>query len=262
MTGSWPLKNKKVLVPRGEKQAKTFSELVEKYGGVPVEIPLIAFRPIKVHSELQLLLQQLGRYDWIIFTSNVAVETFFSFLSGDSAALLPKIAVIGKKTEQVLRDRGVNVEFTPSAYVAETFISEFSAKVHRGMNIFIPKGNLAREYIAEHLRLKGANVDEAVVYETYMPEENRTKLAEMVLKKELDILLFTSPSTVDHFMDVIKENHLDNQLAHCLIGCIGPVTEKKLVSYGLKVHASPKVYTVEEMVKSMITYLEEKGRGV
>lgn len=262
MINALPLKNKKVLVPRGEKQAKAFSKLLEKYGGIPVEIPLIAFRPVRPGPSLRMILENLHRYDWIIFTSKVAVETFLSFLPVLAESSLPKIAVIGKKTEEVLHNEGLNVFFTPSAYVAETFVSEFSPYVNSGMNIFIPKGNLAREFIAESLRDRGASVDEEIVYETYMPDESRTKLSHLMAKKELDILLFTSPSTVDHFMEVIQENHLESKLSGCLIGCIGPVTEKKLTTYGLPVHASPKVYTVEEMVKSMINYIEENNGGI
>ncbi len=262
MTTPLPLKNKKVLVPRGEKQAKAFVKLIEKYGGIPVEIPLIAFRPIVRTPKLERFLQRLNQYDWVIFTSNVAVETFLSFLGKDALARLPKIAAIGKKTAHVLSSKGLNVEFLPSQYVAETFVSEFSPCIRPGMNILIPKGNLAREYIGASLRKNGAIVDEAVVYETYLPKESRTRLAEMITAEKLDILLFTSPSTVDHFIGIISECGLKDHLAGSLIGCIGPITEKRLISSGLPVHASPKVYTVEEMVKCMITYLEEKNRGV
>jgi uroporphyrinogen-III synthase len=78
----------------------------------------------------------------------------------------------------------------------------------------------------------------------------------MLVKKQLDILLFTSPSTVDHFMETVSRYKLDNLLKDCIFGCIGPSTEKKLRAYGLPVHASPKEYTVKEMVKSTIAYLE------
>jgi uroporphyrinogen-III synthase len=80
----------------------------------------------------------------------------------------------------------------------------------------------------------------------------------MIAKDQLDILMFTSPSTVDHLMSVVEEFQLKKHLETCLIGCIGPVTENKLKSYGLTVHASPKVYTVEEMINSMNSYIEEK----
>jgi uroporphyrinogen-III synthase len=254
---SLPLCNKKVLVPRGANQAKSFSQLLKRYGGIPVEIPLIAFRPRAISKELNEYLTLLHTYDWVIFTSNVTVETFLTFVEKEQLGTSSKIAVIGKRTEKVLEEKGLKVEFSPTEYVAEAFVDEFLPFIRSGMKVLIPKGNLARDYIADSLRKNGAIVDEAVVYETYMPEESRSKLAFAMENEGLDILLFTSPSTVEHFMDVIIELGLESCLNECLIGCIGPSTEKKLKSYNLKVHASPKVYTVEEMIKSMNTYLIE-----
>jgi uroporphyrinogen-III synthase len=245
------------LVPRGENQAKSFSQLVERYGGIPIEIPLIAFRPIEKNQRLHKALLALDTYDWIIFTSNVTVETFFSFLKKEVVGdTFPKIAVIGKKTAEILMEMGQSPEFVPSAYVAETFVEEFIPLIDKGARVLVPKGNLAREYIANSLTEVGAHVDEVVIYETYMPAESRMKLAGMLAENKLDILTFTSPSTVDHLMDVVKEYRLDDHVKKCIIGCIGPVTEKKLRAYGLTVHASPEVYTVKEMINSTIAYLD------
>ncbi|WHY65881.1 uroporphyrinogen-III synthase [Neobacillus sp. SuZ13] len=257
MTQTLPLLDKTVLVPRGEGQAKSFSQLVERYGGIPIEIPLIAFRPIEKNQRLHNALMTLDTYDWIIFTSNVTVETFFSFFKKKEAGhSFPRIAVIGKKTAEVLETMEFSPEFVPSAYVAETFVEEFSPLLDRGARVLLPKGNLAREYIARSLTERGAQVDEVIIYETYLPDESRDMLARKLADQQLDILTFTSPSTVDHLMAVVKEYGLDMQLGNCLIGCIGPVTEKKLHDYGLTVHASPKEYTVKEMINSMIAYIE------
>lgn len=257
MIKSLPLLDLKVLVPRGKDQAKSFSQLVERYGGIPIEIPLIAFRPIKKNQLLHEALRALDTYDWIIFTSNVTVETFFSFLKEEEMGkAFPKIAVIGKKTAEVLMEMGQTPEFVPSSYVAETFVEEFLPLMDQDSRVLVPKGNLAREYIAQSLTEAGAQVDEVVIYETYLPVESRVKLAGLLAENQLDILTFTSPSTVDHLMDVVNEYRLDEQLKNCIIGCIGPVTEKKLLAYGLTVHASPKVFTVKEMINSTIAYLE------
>jgi uroporphyrinogen-III synthase len=254
---SSPLHNKKILVPRGANQANSFSQLLKRYGGIPVEIPLIAFRPKSKSKKLNEYFNVLNTYDWVIFTSNVTVETFLSFVGKEQLVTSPKIAVIGKRTEKVLQDKGLKVEFSPTEYVAEAFVDEFLPFVRTGMRVLIPKGNLARDYIADSLRKNGVVVDEVVVYETYMPEESRSKLALAMENNGLDILFFTSPSTVDHFMEVIEKLGLVSHMNELLIGCIGPSTEKKLKSYQLKVHASPKVYTVEEMIKSMNEYLIE-----
>ncbi|MCM3692231.1 uroporphyrinogen-III synthase [Neobacillus niacini] len=251
------LLDKKVLVPRGAGQAKSFSQLVEKYGGISIEIPLIAFRPIELTEQLQHAMNEIDTYDWIVFTSNVTVETFFSFYKKEENKTFPRIAVIGKKTEEVLQEKGFKAEFVPSAYVTEVFTEEFLPMVPSGSKVLIPKGNLAREYISTSLSNHGATVDEIVIYETYMPDDSRDKLAKMLTEDEIDILMFTSPSTVNHFMSVVKEYQLESHIERCVISCIGPITEKKLRAFGLPVHVSPIEYTVKEMVESTIEYLEK-----
>ena len=253
MIPSLPLQDKQVMIPRGKFHAKSFSDMVVKYGGIPVEIPLIAFRPAAATDELLDIFNHLHTYDWIIFTSNVTVETFYSFMR--QPVDLPKIAVIGEKTRQVLESMGLAVDFTPGQYVAEGFVEEFAPYIHEGAKILIPKGNLAREYIGSSLRKQGAIVDEIVIYETYLPVESRTKLIEMLSKRSLDILTFTSPSTIDHFMEIVKENNLQKQLEPCIVACIGPVSQRKAEEWGMTVHAAPEKYTVEEMLKSVIEYL-------
>jgi uroporphyrinogen-III synthase len=251
-----PLLGKRILVPRGKKEAKAFSALVEKYGGVPMEIPLLSFRPVVPSEKMIEILHNINTYDWLIFTSNVTVETFLA-TANDGFDQLPRIAVIGKRTEEVLINRGYKVDFVPDEYVAEGFVREFSPLVQKDMKVLIPKGNLARDYIAESLTAAGALVDELVVYETYVPEESKSQLKDAISEKQIDIFTFTSPSTVDHFMEVINENGLHQFLDDCLISCIGPITKERIESVGLRVHVIPETYTVEDMLKKMIIYLEQ-----
>lgn len=251
-----PLKNKKVLVPRGKGQAKPFSDLVKRYGGIPVEIPLIAFRPVSKTNRLNEILTKLDTYDWIIFTSNVTVDTFFSMVEMNNQEKFPKVAVIGDRTRQVLEDRGIDVSFTPSEFVAEGFVKEFLPLIQPGMKVFIPKGNLARDYIAASLREQGAIVTEAVIYETYAPEESKAKLVELLRSHELDILTFTSPSTVDHFIEIVEENNLFDQLKSCMMASIGMITTKRALEVGLPMHVTPTVYTVKDMVLAIIDNLK------
>jgi uroporphyrinogen-III synthase len=251
-----PLLGKRILVPRGKREAKAFSALVEKYGGIPLEIPLLSFRPIVPSEEMKDIINNIHTYDWIIFTSNVTVETFLSLVE-HQVVPLPRIAVIGTRTEVVLTNRGFKVDFVPNEYVAEGFVREFLPLVQKGMKVLIPKGNLARDYIAESLSAEGAQVDELVVYETYLPEDSKNQLKAAIRQKQIDILTFTSPSTVDHFMEVIDENDLHPFLDDCLISCIGPITKERIESVGLWVHVMPETYTVEDMLKKMIIYLEQ-----
>lgn len=252
------LQNKTVMIPRGKAHAKSFSELVERNGGIPVEIPLIAFKPVAASEKLLKTLADIHTYDWIIFTSNVTVETFYSFIK-KSQTFLPKIAVIGEKTKEILVDMGEKVDFVPGEYVAEGFIDEFLPYVNQGERILIPKGNLARDYISTALKDNGTIVDEIIIYETFLPEESRGRLVKMLTEESLDILTFTSPSTIDHFMKIVEENHLRDKLDHCIVACIGPVSKRKAEQWGLKVHAMPEKYTVEEMLNSVANYMKIGG---
>lgn len=254
MDSGAPLLGKRILIPRGKSEAKSFSSLVENYGGIPVEIPLLAFRPILNPDLLGHVEANIHTYDWIIFTSNVTVETFFSFFQNLDEPF-PKIAVIGKRTELVLKKRGFNVQFVPYEYVAEGFVRDFLPYVKQDMKVLIPKGNLARNYIAEALTSAGAIVDELIVYETYLPEESKYALKIAIEERHLDVLTFTSPSTVEHFMEVVEENQLQASLQELLICCIGPITKEKIESVGLTVDVMPETYTVEAMLKEIIKNL-------
>ena len=103
------LKKKNVLIPRGKRQANKFSSLVEEFDGVPIEVPLLDFRPVKKYDELAKKLKKLHTYDWVIFTSQIAVETFFSFGPFDNKTF-PKIAAIGTKTAEWLKEKGFETQ--------------------------------------------------------------------------------------------------------------------------------------------------------
>ncbi|MBM4762461.1 uroporphyrinogen-III synthase [Bacillus sp. B15-48] len=254
MTSAPPLQNKRVMIPRGEKHAQPFSELVKRLGGIPVEIPLIAFRPTAVSEQLATTLNEIHTYDWIVFTSNVTVETFFD-LYQSVGYRFPKVAAIGEKTRQTLLERNIKTDFMPNEYVAEGFVHEFLPYVSAGMRVFIPKGNLARAYIATSLKKRGAFVKEQVIYETYFPEESKEKLERLLNDEQVDVLAFTSPSTIDHFMEIVKKHHFEAKISSCVVACIGPVAKKKAEEYGLTVHVCPNTYTVEEMMNSVVNYL-------
>ncbi|MGG7619714.1 uroporphyrinogen-III synthase [Bacillus coreaensis] len=258
MSDDYSLNGMKVLVPRGKKHAKPFSDLVKKYGGIPVEIPLISFRPVASDNLAIFLRKKLHKYDWIIFTSNVTVETFFSFDINPTVLEHIQIAAIGEKTEEALVRKGVTVAFKPKEYVAEAFVEEFSPRINARTNVLIPKGNLARELISTTLEKKGAHVDELVIYETFFPDSSRDALVKALTEKKIDIISFTSPSTVDHFMAVVKEMNILSTIDHCLFMCIGPITFQRANALGLRVDAMPDTYTIDHMLQSMMKIIRKR----
>src|SRR5690606_12729365 len=165
-----------------------------------------------------------------------------------------RVAAIGEKTAKALEEKGIHVQFIPTEYVAEGFVKEFLPMVGSGEKVLIPKGNLARDVIASSLREKGVIADEITIYETYFPGESRKELLETLKSQRLDILCFTSPSTVDHFMSVVDEYGLRENIRDCVIACIGPIARQRAEKHGLKVNVMPDVYTVPKLIDAVISF--------
>ncbi|WP_270179477.1 uroporphyrinogen-III synthase [Alkalihalobacillus sp. CinArs1] len=246
-----PLSGKRVLVTRARGQAATFSRLVEKHGGVSVEIPLIAFKP-RLHA-LQTL--NVSGYEWVVFTSSNGVRFFFQ------EATLPaksKVAAVGSKTAKELKKHHVAIDLLPEDYTAEGLISALSREGKPEETILLPRGNLSRKVLPQQLEKLGFNVTDLTIYETVVPEESQAPLVEAISKREVDVITFTSSSTVHHFVELLQTKDLQESLKGITIGVIGPITDKTLRSYGLKADVVPDEYTIEGLLQSLEHYFENR----
>lgn len=244
-----PLKGKKVFIPRSGKQGEELSERIVQLGGEPYSIPLIEFRESKDPHGLQFL-HNINQYDWVIFTSQNGVKFFFRQLCKHNIALSShtKIAAVGVKTKEALQRKQIQVSFVPTLFSADDFAKEFDDRSLRPKKVLIPKGNLARDIIAQSLLSRGWTVDEWIIYDTIFPLESKQKLASLLEYVLLDYALFTSPSTVHHFMELAKEPKLHKKVKSIKFISIGPVTKKAIEEYGWKVSGSPDKYTVDDML--------------
>ena len=76
-----PLKRVKVLVPRPIGQADDFSNKLIELGAEPILFPLISVEAIN-KKEVKSTYEATA-FDWIIFTSSIAVQFFFNVVKPD-----------------------------------------------------------------------------------------------------------------------------------------------------------------------------------
>ncbi|ABY45467.1 uroporphyrinogen-III synthase [Bacillus mycoides] len=240
------LAGKTVLITRAQHQAKQMSVAVKERSGIPLEIPLLRMEGTS-HRQIQHIAGQLHSYDWVIFTSKNGVAFFLDSLRKKLPGPI-KIAAVGVKTKLELEKRGYQVEFVPTAFVAETFAEEFLKELSGNERILFPKGNLARDVIPVKLREFGVFLDELIVYGTKVNVEKKQELITALKLGEVNIITFTSPSTVDSFVRLLEGTNWREWTKKCTIACIGPITEKEANLYFPHVIV-PKEYTVEALLQ-------------
>lgn len=255
------LQGKTVLVTREKSQAKTFSEVILKYGGQPIEVPLLEIICKKRSKED---FQHISTYEWIFFTSSNGVNCFFQLLKEHNQLELIrscKLAVVGHKTEDALKRYGLNADFIPTVYNAETMANEFM-DVYPNENkgrILLVRGNISRPTLPVEFKKHGYQVDLIEVYETVSHYQMKDRLNKQITDYHIDFITFTSPSTVHAFVAMVDYSAGYKDLV-CV--CIGTTTEEAARQAGFKTILVPHTFTVEGMVERMTEYVNRKGSGL
>ena len=260
-----PLFSKRIVVTRTRDQASELVSMLENYGAECLEYPTISLEPVDSYEILDRALESIGDFDWILFTSINAVDYFFKrlFDLGMDVRDLkgPRVAAVGRVTAEALSRRGIRADMLPEEFtgdgLAETLIREGVA----GRNILIPRALKARETLPESLADAGARVIVAPVYQNVLPtsiegEELKNELHQALKEKRVDMVTFTSSSTVKNFVTLlgVSPEELLNLMAGVAIATIGPITAKTVQNYGLTVHVQPEEYTIPDLVENIVTY--------
>ncbi|TFJ93975.1 uroporphyrinogen-III synthase [Lentibacillus salicampi] len=251
-----PLKGKRILITRDEKQAKEFADKVLQSGGTPVEIPLLQIS-CKGDEAIKKLRQTRETFRWLFFTSVNGVHCFFQFLGNgaiDNAFLADsKFAAVGRKTAQALESHGYQADFIPSTYSAEAMANEFFA-IYPCIEepVLIIRGNRSRDVLPLWLDKQGIHFQMVEVYETGYRFSEKDNLNAILKQYDLDVMTFTSPSSVDAFMEM-KEVPVKNLPPSV---CIGTTTEARASAFGLTNLLVPNEFTIDGMLKRMEEYYE------
>ncbi len=234
----------KVLITRPRAQAESFGEALQSAGFEPIYFPVIEIRPIENNIELDNAIKNIQKYDWVIFTSVNAVDVF---VGARRAAPLPKIAAVGRKTADALRKRHIEPDFIPDEYIAEAILPGLGDL--RNKWVLLPRAEIARKELPEAIVKAGGIAHEIVVYQTLPAEINEEGLA--ALKSGVEVVTFTSASTVENFVAITRQHKLD-QISlpnNPLLACIGPITEQAARKAGFENIVVAKEYTTDGLVK-------------
>jgi len=255
-----PLFGRRIIVTRAREQASEFMERLSDLGADCVEFPTIQVVPPDTWEPLDQGIEQLSGYQWVIFTSVNGVNFFLERLGelGKDVRDLKgiKIGAIGPKTAQAWERMGIRPDLVPDEYRAEAVIARLQKEGIQDLRILIPRAKKAREILPDELRKAGAVVDVVPAYRTVMPEQRSREVAGLLEDGLVDMVTFTSSSTVSNFVEMLgpQRQEVKAWMERLAVACIGPVTEKTARDHGFQVHVVPREYTIEALTQNIVAY--------
>jgi uroporphyrinogen III methyltransferase/synthase len=274
-TLSWfesrPLFGKRVLITRTRRQSSNLARLLTEQGAIPIELPAIEIEPVEDTRALDAAIDRLldGAYAWYGFTSANAVELYFERLRDRGADARAfggaQVFAIGPATAEALREHGITADVVPGEYVAEAVVEALrpdpggqagsltGGGVRPGDRVLLPRAESARPELVTGLEALGAAVDEIPVYRAAVPSDPDPETLAAVREGRIDIVTFTSSSTVRNLLSLLGEDaRALTGNPRPLIACIGPITAKTARESGLTVDVVAEEYTVEGLVEALV----------
>ncbi|MBM4447140.1 MAG: uroporphyrinogen-III C-methyltransferase [Chloroflexi bacterium] len=258
-----PLFGKRVLVTRAEHQASELSQLLWERGAVPTQMPVIRISPPQTWKELDRAILNLKNYDWIILTSVNAVEMFWKrlyALSLDARHFAGiRIGVIGPATARVIEKKGICPDYLPEIYTSQGFLAGLSKKDVTECKVLLPRADIAGNELTDGLAKLGAKVHQVNAYKTATSTKGTSQGKEMLLKGEIDVITFTSASTVNSLLAILGQRW--EVIKQAKLACIGPSTTAAMVEKGLKADIIATEHTIPGLVAAIEHYFQGKGEG-
>lgn len=251
-----PLFGKGIVITRPEAQAEEFASLLHAQGARVIHFPTIKIVPPVSYDGLDQAIAELSAYQWIIFTSANGVVFFLrrlKELGRDIRDLKElRICTIGPATAAQLEHLGIRVDLVPDEFISEGVVKAFERINLRRSRILLPRAETARDLIPEGLAKLGTKVDVVTAYRTVNSGKDKSELENLMNEGKVDVITFTSPSTVQNFMEIMGRDYVTPKGVK--IACIGPVTAAAVKKAGIPVDIIQERYTIPGLVETLTAF--------
>ena len=254
---SKPLFGKTIAVTRARMQASELVHMLRALGAQVLEVPTIAFAEPENWRDVDCAIADIHTFDWLVLTSTNGTDRFFErlFKQGRDVRALGgiKIATIGTATSARVREWHLSVDIEAANRTSEGLLAAFDADLS-GQRFLLPCPEKSRDVLANGLKDRGGKVREVVVYKTVMPECLPEKFLQLLKQDAIDLVAFTSSSTVLNLVSLLKKTRQNWKYSPA--ACIGPITAHTAVSQGFDVvvELDETSVSVSGLVKAIVAY--------
>ncbi len=252
-----PLQGRRLVVTRSQGQASELSQKLELLGAEVIGLPLIQISRSIDPETAKDVFEELGSYDWLVFSSPNGVRYFFEafFETFDDIRSLGfiRIAAVGQSTAKEIKKFFVSVDLIPDEANADSLAD---ALIETGSmdsaKVLTVAGNLGRETLYKRLDEARAIVDKFVVYQTESTDLSEHPAAKMFREQGADAIIFTSSSGVKSFVDQVASLKLEDGALRPKTASIGPITSAAMQQQGMPVDIQAKEASLDSLVEGVM----------
>lgn len=237
------------------------ADLLEALGADPLVDPMLEVVPTGALPRTDA--------DYVVLTSTTGVEIVAGERGksgpGDDAdgadhaewtADDATVCAIGETTADALRERGYAVDVVPDEYSSSGLVDALEADV-AGARVEVARSDHGSAVLTDGLNAAGAYVHETVLYRLERPD-GAGESAERAAAGELDVALFTSSLTVEHFLDAATERGVREAavagLNDAVVGAIGDPTAETAAAAGIAVDVVPDTADFEVLATTTVEH--------
>ncbi len=215
---------------------------LESLGATPVADPMLEIEATRERPRSDA--------DYAILTSttgvDLAAEAAWDHGNGT-------ICAIGPKTADALREAGYDVDVVPEEYTSSGMVDALADEVD-GARVEIARSDHGSSVLPDGLEAAGAYVHETTLYRLVRPDGSGHS-AELAADGDLAAACFTSPLTVEHFLEAAGARGVENirdALEDVVVGVIGDPTRRRAADCGVPVDVVPDEATFDALARETL----------
>src|SRR5262245_11806622 len=199
--GPGPLTGRRIVVTRSRAQAHDLGDRLTALGAHVIYCPAIRIAEPADPGPFRAAAAAIDTFDWLILTSTNGVRAFFDEVGTNQLPVDLQVACVGPATAAALREHGVEPAAMPDEFVGSEIAAVLAGRISRGTRVLLARGAGGSRELPERLRVLGAQVFDVDSYRSVPDLENIGALQRELDAQAVDLITFTSPSTVSNLLE-------------------------------------------------------------
>jgi uroporphyrinogen-III synthase len=210
-----------VLVTRPEAQQPPLIQALAAIGAKAVALPTLTICAIsEQQSEAQSIKNRvlaLDEYQHLIFISTNAVQCGMPWIENywPQLPVAQRFHAIGQATAGALAGFDIAANACDQAMNSESLLQHPGLQQLDGQRVLIFRGIGGRDYLAEQLRQRGAQVEYCEVYRRQQPAYDKGEVAARLQQQAVDTVIVNSVETLQNLLKMANEEQVYELIADC-----------------------------------------------